>query len=425
MPPLAAFLLACALAPSPAVIGVAPRVGDEEIDPVRRLAAELARGERELAWEPRFGRLLALLEALEIPLDSQVLVFSKTSLQRDYISPRTPRALYFSDEAYVGWIPGAPWIEVAGVGAEGGSFFVVAQDREEHATPRAREDCLQCHESGLTQGVPGFLVRSVHPDATGQPILRFGSFSTDHRSPYAERWGGWYVGGSYEGPHLGNRRADERADALAFRSADAVTPERLDSLVDLSRYPRATSDVVALLVLEHQVQAQNLFARAARETASALAMRAVLNRLDERPLEAPREETQRRLAHQATTLLDYLLLVDEPPLAGAMRGDGSFATRFAERGPRDERGRSLRELQLRRRLLRWPLSYLVHSRAFAALPVELRAELWRQLGALLREDAELSTRYEHLSPNARRALREHLLETHADAELLRAALTVR
>ncbi|MBL8900724.1 MAG: hypothetical protein JNM84_24040 [Planctomycetes bacterium] len=425
MLPLAALLLACTLATSEPVHERAAHAGDDEIDPVRRLAGELARGERELAWEPRFGRLLALLEALEIPLDSQVLVFSKTSLQRDYISPRSPRAIYFSDEAYVGWIPGAPWIEVAGVSTSGGSFFVVAQDREENAAPRPREDCLQCHESGLTQGVPGFLVRSVHPAADGQPILRFGSFSTDHRSPYAERWGGWYVGGRFEGPHLGNRLADERGDALAFRSADAVTPERLDGVVDLSRYPRTTSDVVALLVLEHQVQAQNLFARSARETASALAMREVLNRLDERPAEAPREETQRRLAHQANTLLDYLLFVDEPPLGGEVRGDGPFAASFAARGPRDASGRSLSELHLRRRLLRWPLSYLVHSRAFGALPEELRAELWRQLGALLRENAELPARYEHLSPNARKALREHLLATHADAEMLRAGLELR
>ncbi|MBK9385084.1 MAG: hypothetical protein IPN34_09745 [Planctomycetes bacterium] len=425
MSPLIAFLLACALAPSAAARGSASRVGEEEIDPVRRLAAELARGERELAWEPRFGRLLALLEALAIPLDSQVLVFSKTSLQRDYIAPRTPRAIFFSDEAYVGWIPGAPWIEVSGVGPTGGSFFVVAQDRDESAAPRAREDCLQCHESGLTQGVPGFLVRSVHPDREGQPILRFGSFSSDHRSAYAERWGGWYVGGRFKGPHLGNRLADERGDALAFRSADAVTPERLDGLVDLSRYPRATSDVVALLVLEHQVQAQNLFARSARETASALAMREVLNRLDERPLEAPRAETQRRLAHQATALLDYLLFVDEPPLNGEVRGDSPFAAHFAASGPRDASDRSLRELHLRRRLFRWPLSYLVHSRVFAALPDELRAELWRQLGALLREDAELPARYEHLSPNARKALREHLLATHADTEMLRAGLELR
>lgn len=424
MSPLAA-LVTCLAVSSGTLSGASSGAGDE-IDPVVQLAAELARGQRELAWEPRFGRLLALLESLAIPLDSQVLVFSKTSLQRDYISPRTPRAIYFSDEAYVGWIPGAPWIEVSGVGRAGASFFVVAQDREQDAAPRAREDCLQCHESGLTQGVPGLLVRSVHPAPDGQPILRFGSFSTDHRSPYAERWGGWYVGGRFEGPHLGNRFADERGEALAFRGGAAVTPEELSGLVDLARYPRATSDVVALLVLEHQVQAQNLFARAARETASALAMRAVLNELDGAAIDNPREETQRRLAHQARALLDYLLFVEEPPLVGEVRGQSGFAAAFQELGPRDERGRSLRDLNLRRRLLRWPLSYLVHSRAFAVLPLELRSEFWSELAALLTaEDDELPSRYEHLSPNARRALREHLLATHPDAELLRAALAAR
>src|SRR5215510_5930865 len=70
---------------------------------VSRLLDQFASGEQQLAHDEQFGYLRSLLAKLEVPVSSQMLVFSKTSLQRNHISPRTPRALYFSDDVYVGY----------------------------------------------------------------------------------------------------------------------------------------------------------------------------------------------------------------------------------------------------------------------------------------------------------------------------------
>ncbi|MBL8853174.1 MAG: hypothetical protein JNK57_04280, partial [Planctomycetaceae bacterium] len=72
-------------------------------DPVARLQQRLVSGEMKLEYDPKHGFLPAVLEALDVPISSQTLVFSKTSLQLQKISPRLPRALYFNDEVYVGF----------------------------------------------------------------------------------------------------------------------------------------------------------------------------------------------------------------------------------------------------------------------------------------------------------------------------------
>ncbi|MGC4048018.1 MAG: hypothetical protein QM758_29845 [Armatimonas sp.] len=74
--------------------------------PVEKLKEKLDKGELKLSYESGQGYLRSVLRALGISSATQTLVFSKTSLQSHAITPRTPRALYFSDECYVGWVNG-------------------------------------------------------------------------------------------------------------------------------------------------------------------------------------------------------------------------------------------------------------------------------------------------------------------------------
>lgn len=379
-------------------------------DPVAELLAEMARGERALAWDERRGWLPGLLEALDIPLESQVLVFSKTSLQADRISPTTPRALYFNDEVVLGWIPGSPLMEVTALDpVQGPTFYSLPQDAGAPTFERRDDSCLACHASPRTQGWPGHLVRSVHPDARGFPVLRAGTFRTTHSSPLEERWGGWYVTGTHaDMRHMGNATLTAGAERVDVEVGANVID--LTRFFDVTRYPSPHSDLVALMVLEHQCEVQNVIARASYETRRALDYQRVLNAALHEPDGHLSDSTRRCIQRAAEDLVDQLLLKDEAPLRGPLGGTSRFAEVFQARGLRDAAGRSLRDLELEHRLFRLPCSYLVHSRAFAALPPELLAALWLDLSAILR-NAEGARPMPQLGMDHRDAILAHLRDT--------------
>src|SRR5262245_48524003 len=180
----------------------------ETDDVVARLQKRLDADEARLEYDPDRGYLPSLLKLLDVSATSQTLVFSKTSFQRDRISPQTPRALYFGDDVYIGSVADGEVIEISAVDPQKGAiFYTLPQWPLERPTFRRQtHECLQCHESSLSQGVPGHIIRSVFPDSRGQAILSAGTFVADHRSPLKERWGGWYVTGTHgEQRHLGNR----------------------------------------------------------------------------------------------------------------------------------------------------------------------------------------------------------------------------
>ena len=151
---------------------------------VTRLQKRMDAGQVKLSFTDEHGYLPAVLKELGIPTSSQLLVFSKTSLQRDRISPRTPRALYFNDEVYVGFCRLGELMEVSVADPKLGTvFYTLAQ--EPTTKPRFQrhtETCLACHLS-RHQGIPANVVRSVYPDRDGNPILSGGSFRTDQSSP--------------------------------------------------------------------------------------------------------------------------------------------------------------------------------------------------------------------------------------------------
>jgi hypothetical protein len=384
-------------------------------DPVAVLQQRLDAGTSRLDFDARFGYLKSVLAELKISASSQMLVFSKTSFQQHRISPNSPRALYFNDEAYVGWVPYGEVMEVTAVDPQQGAIFYTlrqqATDRPQFV--RDQGNCLTCHASARTQGVPGHLVRSVFASPSGLPHFGAGTFNTNHQSPLEERWGGWYVTGTHgKQRHMGNVVAsDEDHPVLDTQAGANITS--LEGHTRIGSYLTGHSDIVALMVLEHQTEMQNLITRANYETRLALHQGAVMNRALERPDDYVSESTQRRIASAAEKLLRYMLFVDEAPLTDPIQGTSGFAQEFSGEGPRDPKGRSLRDLDLERRLFRYPCSYQIYSEAFAGLPNAVKEHVYRRLWEVL-TGQDASECFARLSPTDRQAIHSILSATLTD-----------
>jgi len=384
----------------------------EREDRVAELVRALESGSQELDWDERRGWLPALLEAVNAPVESQVLVFSKTSRQDAWISPHTPRAIYFSDDVFVGWIPGAPMMELTALDpVQGPTFYVLDQRPERPVITRRDEECLQCHATSRTYDWPGNLVRSVHPDEAGAPIYRSGTHTTTQASPLVERWGGWYVSGTHgRQRHMGNVVVGPNDDDEQVDVSRGANVTDLSELFDVERYPSPHSDLVALMVLEHQAGMQNILARASYEGRIAQTYQRELNELSGKPEGTLSDSTARRYARLAADVVDHMLFRGETRLTEPIAGTSEFVTRFAARGKRDSKGRSLRDFDLGVRIFKHPCSYLIHSPAFDRLPEPVLEIVWQELWDVL-NDRDIGRDFSHLSPKRRRAILEILLET--------------
>ena len=384
-------------------------------DPVAQLQQRINDRSVTLQFDEDRGYLPSILQALQVPVSSQVLVFSKTSFQQKRISPRRPRAVYFSDDVYVGWVQNGDVVEISSVDPQQGAmFYSISQQADPQPRfMRHTHECLQCHASSLTDGNPGHIVRSVYPDATGFPILSAGSFRTDPKSPFRQRWGGWYVTGTHgRMRHMGNSIADkDRPDQLDVDAGANVTD--LAPRLTTAAYMSPHSDIVALMVLEHQTFMHNQIAHTNYAARTTLHNAAIMNEMLGRPADYRSETTQRLLKTLAQRLLKDLLLSGEAPLSDAITGTSGFAEEFVQRGPRDPRGRSLRQLDLRRSLFTYPCSYLIYSQAFDALAPPVQKHVYRGLWDVL-TGKDQSEQFAHLSAGDRRAIREILRETKTD-----------
>jgi len=355
-------------------------------DPVARLNAALDAGTASLSYDPaRGGYLASVLEALKVPVSSQVLAFAETSLQASKIRMHNPRAIYFTDQVSVAWVRGGDVLELAAQDPTQGTVFYTAP-MQGTDRPRFRRDnqCLACHLSWDTLAVPGPVLQTVFPRKSDRDYAD-GGF-TDHRLPVGQRWGGWFVtGAQVPARHMGNQPMLQPTPRTGPPKAlRAVTGE-----FDTAGYLVPTSDVAALLVLDHQVHATNLITRLNWEH---------------------RAGTPAAQAEAADALAEYLLYAEEAPLPRPVKGTSGYAEDFAAVGLRDSRGRSLRELQLDGRTFRFPLSYMVYSPTYAALPLAARQAMATRLSAAL-EGRRTEVGYAHLTAPVRQAIREIVAET--------------
>ena len=384
-----------------------PYTTGETSDPVAVLARRLEAGEVTLAREGPSAYLAAILRELAIPVSSQMLVFSKTSLLARLVWPETPRAIYFNDRVYVAWTPGADGLEISAQDPElGGVFYSFEPDGE--SGPRIRRQtglCLQCHDSfSLTGGgVPRHIMGSGPTDENGQLASHELWQITADTTPMRERWGGWYVTGTHGGQlHMGNVALGGAADSLT--AGGNLTD--LSQVIDVTPYLGAHSDIVALLVAEHQVTAQNLI------TLLGYRVRTRLH-ADQQAGLPPGEmspRTTRLVEGLGESLVRALFFVDTPRFEDPIEGTSSFAADFMAGGRQDAQGRSLRDLDLRTGLFRHPLSYLIHSPEYDALPAQARAYVDGRVLSVLRGE-EGGRDFAHLSAGDREAILSILRDT--------------
>jgi len=368
------------------------------------LQRRIDKGEVKLSMEGQPGYLRSLLRELHIPQSSQTLTFAKSSAQLFLISPETPRALYFNDDVYVGYVQGAPHLEIASVDpATGPAFYTLDQvEAEKPQFTKQPTDCLACHDTFESEKpVPRLLLLSVLADSKGVALNR-SSVVTNDRSPFAERWGGWYVTGTHGAQrHMGNRFVAEPASSLGdiHKYAKSANLSNGANVTDLTKrfdtrpYLTPDSDIVALMVLGHQTHVHNLI------TVANYNLRSKASESD--------------LKEHGEPLVEAMLFCDAAPLTEPVRGTTNFAAEFSAMGPRDSKGRSLHQLDLKQRLLQYPLSYLIYSKSFDALPQAAHDYVYQRLWEVL-SGKDQSKTFAHLSAEDRKAILEILQETKPD-----------
>lgn len=356
------------------------------VDRFSRRIPELAEGRLPLDRSSERAFLKSLLRALDIPESSQLLVFSNTSLQLSLINPNNPRALYFSDDLYLGYVPGGK-IEVATIDAELGAVFYIfdiPRSDSRVVVERARR-CMNCHANEDTLKVPGLSVKSVAPGPGGGSLDTFHPGQSGHTQPLAERFGGWYVTGTggFDG-HWGNRMG------RLYQGELSATPLEPGTRFSFERYPVATSDLLAHLLHEHQVGGVNRLIRAQYR----------FRELHHRNGGSVPQALPPDLETELADLLGYLLFAQEAPIpASGIPGNPAFREGFA-RNRKVVDGHSLKDLDLQTRLLRFRCSYLIHTPFFEGLDADLRRRILRDLDHAL-------------SPEKRNAASRHLSDSEA------------
>jgi hypothetical protein len=352
-------------------------------DPVAKLEKRLERGDVKLHYDSRHGYLKSVLAALHVSVSSQALVFSKTSFQYPNINPEAPRALYYNDDVYVGQVHDGKFLEFVSFDPlQGAIFYVMDEHRDKHPRfERSEIDCIQCHVAPSTKGIPGVMLRSVFtkPDGTANGAAR--TYVTGQESPIAQRWGGWYV------------------TAKSGSEGSMANQESLSEHVDAGGYLTRSSDIVALMVLAHQTQMHNWITLTTYQTRIALAD----------PKQKP-EDVRKTVEAPAEQMVRYLLFANEIPLQNPIGGTSDFARQFAARGPRDGKGRSLRDFDLEKRIFKYPCSYLIYSEAFDAIPSPAKDYIYRRLFDIL-SGREQGPEFASLSSQDRRAILEILVAT--------------
>ena len=371
-------------------------------DVVQALNDKVQSGQVRLEAGPGpWGYLPALLKALNIPVDSQVLVFSKTSLQVEQIGPKTPRAIYFNDDVAVGGVQGGRLSEILTTGPNGlAIFYSLPTAPSEHPTiEHEGELCYSCHATVNTWAAGG-IVANVIPQDDGAPLFITADrlFDvTDSTTPFDQRWGGWYVAGEHGAMrHNGNvRLAPDGLGDLDPKAGLNVTD--LSPLVDVKPYLGPTSDIVALMTLEHQIGAMDRIWK----------LQAQARALDG---SGPQTSTPAQVDASIEDLVEYLVGAHEAPLPSPVKGVSSFTKTFPKRGPWDAKGRGLRDFDLKTRLFRYPLSYTIYGRAFDSLEPQLRERIYKRLFDVL-SGADTSPTFARLTPEDRKAALEILIAT--------------
>jgi hypothetical protein len=383
----------------------------QTLDPVAELIRKIETDKVRLNYDEGHGYLRSILKELKVPVSSQTLVFTKSSFQLSQIAPDTPRALYFNDDVYVGWVNHGQFIEIASVDSETGPvFYTLNQEYDPYPVVQEQtQECTVCHDTfQASTPVPRLLILSVLPNPDGN-ALKAAALITNDQSPLRERWGGWYVTGTHgRQQHLGNTLVRTRADAIDdikkyIAGMDLSAGANITDLgkrFDTKAYLSPHSDIVALMVLGHQTHVHNMITSGTYEIRDGITQ----------GLSGKMNEV---IADAGERIVRAMLFVGEAQLTDPVAGTSSFAADFVSQGPPDTRGRSLRDLDLKRRLLRYPLSYLIYSKSFNGMPAQLKEYVYRRFHEVLSGE-DRSDQFSHISADDRKAILEILHDTKPD-----------
>jgi hypothetical protein len=364
-------------------------------DRFARFNADVDAGRTSLDAENELKLLRSLLRALDIPISSQMLVTSATSFQKTIISPRRPRALYFNDDTYVGFVPGGR-IEVISIDPARGPMFYIFGRPAAGKIPRIRrsDECLTCHATPEMKEIPQLIVESVVPGITGGGEKAFRRGLSGHSVPLDQRFGGWLVTDTPDLPrHQGNFLIEWTAQGMKEK------PMHAGELFDLGRYPVPTSDLLPQLLHEHQVGFINRVFDATYRTRVLLHDHA-----------GQVETAYPELDTLARGLVRYLLFADEVPLPpGGVVGSEPFKAEFLAKRRIASNGHSLRDLDLSTRLMRYRCSYMIESPAFSGLPPHLKRLVDLELNRAL-DPASQAQDYAYLPAAEKATIRDMLQE---------------
>lgn len=368
-------------------------------DRFSKLYEQIKSGAVKLDTSSPNAYLTNLLRLLDIPVSSQLLVFSVTSLQSSVIRPGNPRALYFNEDTSVGYVPGGR-IEIASFDPEIGGIFYIFSVPTAGGTPvldRSKR-CFNCHAGSFSHHVPGFFVESVIPGDNGGPLDAYRREVSGDSVPFAERYGGWHVTGKFNFTTKANTLGTYYQGKLDTR------PNPPGAIFDLANYLTPTSDILPHLLHEHQVGFVNRLVEAAyvtREKMHAAAFGHLSN------------ADTATLNDLATGLVRYMLFADEAPLPGPVEGSAAFTHDFLARKKASANGLSLRDLDLRSRLFKHRCSYMIYSPLWDGMDPTFKQSVYAKLWTALQE-SPTDKSFAYLPPTEKRAIRQIIKETKSD-----------
>ena len=354
-------------------------------------------GQLKLRGGDEKDQLRELLKILGVSEHSQLLVYSATSLQSGLILPSNPRALYFNEEVYVGYVPGGRF-EIAAIDPALGPIFYLLKPFADGRPEAVRtERCMNCHAGRTSFGVPGFVAESVLPTVTsGASLDGFRREQTGHCIPLSERLGGWHVTGAQANArHLGNLLAE--AAPGGYRTFFNPPGSRFE----WNHYPTSTSDLFAHLLLEHQIGFHNLVTQATYRTRDALSAGSG----------TVRPEDRAALDAIAWKVVRYLLFAQEAALPeGGVQPEPALLRDFLSSRRTAPNGTSLRDPDLNTRMFRNRCSYMIYSLGFRGLPTPMKHQILQALALALRETGA-PPEFDYLPSPEKRAIREILRAT--------------
>ncbi len=387
-------------------------------DDISELQKKLDSGKIKLKFDEKHGYLKSVLEHLKIPHSSQTLVFSKTSFQRPHISSRKPRAVYFADDVYIGWVQEGDVIEVSAVDPQLGAIFY-SLEQKKTAKPkfhRQIESCMLCHSSSFGNRVPSHVIRSIYPNKSGFPIGGSYTYRTTDKSPMKERFGGWYISGMHgKKHHMGNVMFRNSAETQKPNFQRSGNVKDLNKLFNVKPYISSHSDIVAHYVLTHQATMHNQITAANYEVRKVLYAESKNQKKTEDAKQPSKLDplTQLKINQAANRLIKYMLFAEAAPLAAPLQGTSSFQKDFVALAKKDKQGRSLRDFGLKTRLFKYPCSFVIYTDSFDGLPDLLKKEVYAKLRSIL-SGKETSKDFDHISKENKKAIYEILLETKQD-----------